>query len=142
MPQPAGRGGSAQLPGKVLSTLSSGDILCFFTESLQILLSALDVVSAVISKGRKSLLQEGAELWLMTQCQSPTSLKRSEVSHEGRGALAYGSMPVSNTEREEKEQKEERKRPKCLDHIGKNLWEKGSPAPGLESSGWEAGYVR
>jgi hypothetical protein len=51
-------------------------------------------------------------------------------------------MPVSNTEREEKEQKEERKRPKCLDHIGKNLWEKGSPAPGLESSGWEAGYVR
>ena len=40
----------------------------------------------------------------MTQCQSPTSLKRSEVSHEGRGALAYGSMPVSNTEREEKEE--------------------------------------
>ena len=130
-PQPRGRGGgSAQLPGKVLSTLSSGDILCFFTESLQILLSALDVVSAVISKGRKSLLQEGAELWLMTQCQSPTSLKRSEVSHEGRGALAYGSMPVSNTEREEKEQKEERKRPKCLDHIGKI-----SPAL-LERLGW------
>ena len=23
---------------------------------------------------------------------------------------------------------------KCLDYIGKNLWGKGSPAPGLESS--------
>ena len=79
----------------MLSTLSSGDILWFFSESLQRLLSDLDVLSAVISKGRKSLQKRG-ELWLMTQCQFPTSLKRSEVSQEGRGALPYGSMSVSN----------------------------------------------
>ena len=34
------------------------------------------------------------------------------------------------------------KRPKCLDYIGKSLWGKGSPAPGLESSGLGAGYAR
>jgi hypothetical protein len=38
--------------------------------SLQLLLSDLDVLSVVISKGRKSL-HKGVELWLMTQCQSP-----------------------------------------------------------------------
>lgn len=30
----------------------------------------------------------------------------------------------------------------CLDYIGKGLWGKGSPAPGLENSRLEAGYVR
>jgi hypothetical protein len=81
--------------GRCYLLLAQGTFWGFFTGSLQILLSDLDVLSAVISKGRKSL-QEGAELWLMTQCQSLTSLKRSEVSQEGRGALPYGSMSVSN----------------------------------------------
>ena len=66
-----GGGGSAELPGKMLSTLSSGNILWFFSGSLQILLSDLDVLSAVISKGQK-FLKKGGELWLMAQCQSPT----------------------------------------------------------------------
>jgi hypothetical protein len=34
----------------------------------------------------------GGELWLMTQCPFPTSLKRFEVSQGGGGTLAYGSM--------------------------------------------------
>ena len=39
-------------------------------------------------------------------------------------------------ERERKKKEGERVgRPKCLDYIGKSLWGKGSPAPGLESSG-------
>ena len=55
----------------MLSILSSGDIQRLFTGSLQILLSDLDVLSAVVPKGRK-FLKKGGELWLMTQCQSPT----------------------------------------------------------------------
>ena len=55
----------------MLSTLSSVDILWVFTGSLQILLSDLDVLSAVLSKGQK-FLKKGGELWLMAQCQSPT----------------------------------------------------------------------
>jgi hypothetical protein len=31
---------------------------------------------------------------------------------------------------------------KCLDYIGRSLWGKGSPGPGLESSGLGAGYAR
>ena len=82
------------MPRKVLSTLSSGIILWVFLESLQILLSDLDVLSAVISKGQK-FLKKGGELWLMTQCQSPTSFKRSDIS-QGKGSLAYDSVSVSN----------------------------------------------
>lgn len=40
-------------------------------------------------------------------------------------------------EETEKEREREWKGPKCLDYIGK-----GSPAPGLESSGFRAGYAR
>ena len=36
----------------------------------------------------------------------------------------------------------EKEIPKCLDYIGKSLWEKGSPAAVLESSGLGAGYTR
>ena len=57
---------------KMLSTLSLGNILWFFSGSLQILLSDLDVLSAVLSKGQK-FLKKGGELWLMAQCRSPTS---------------------------------------------------------------------
>jgi hypothetical protein len=42
----------------------------------------------------------------------------------------------------ERRRKREIKRPKCLDCIGKNLWGKGSPAFGLESSGLGAVYAR
>jgi hypothetical protein len=66
MPQPGGRGGSTRLPRKVISTLSSGDILWFFTGSLEILLSDLDVLSAVLSKGQ-TFLKKGGKLWLMAQ---------------------------------------------------------------------------
>ena len=52
-------------------------------------------------------------------------------------------------ERAPKQRKKSRRRrerrerkPKCLDYIGKSLWGKGSPAPGLESSGLGAGYAR
>ena len=38
----------------------------------------------------------------------------------------------------EKEKGEER--PKCLDYIGRSLWGKGSPAPGLEKSRLETEY--
>ena len=57
---------------KMLSTLSLGNILWFFSGSLQILLSDLDVLSAVLSKGQK-FLKKGGEIWLMVQCRSPTS---------------------------------------------------------------------
>ena len=75
MPQPGGRGWfyitAREGAIYILSTLSSGIILWFFSESLQILLSDLDVLSAVISKGQK-FLKKGGELWLMAQCRSPT----------------------------------------------------------------------
>jgi hypothetical protein len=60
------------MPSNKLSTLSSGNILWFFSGSLQMLLSDLDVLSAVISKGQK-FLKKGGKLWLMRQCRSPTS---------------------------------------------------------------------
>ena len=66
MPQPR----AGVLLHKMLSTLSSGNILWFFSGSLQILLSDLDVLSAVISKGQK-FLKKGGELWLMAQYRSP-----------------------------------------------------------------------
>jgi hypothetical protein len=47
------------------------DILWVFTGSLQILLSDLDVLSAVLSKGQK-FFKKGGELWLMAPCGSPT----------------------------------------------------------------------
>ena len=56
---------------KMLSTLSLGNILWFFSGSLQILLTDIDVLSAVISKGQK-FLKKGGELWIMAQCWSPT----------------------------------------------------------------------
>ena len=37
---------------------------------------------------------------------------------------------------------EEKKKPKCLDYIGRILWRKGSPAPRLKSSGFGAGHSR
>jgi hypothetical protein len=46
-----------------------------------------------------------------------------------------------HTERETKKREKER-RPKCLDYIWKSLWGKGSPAPGLKSSGLWAGECR
>ena len=73
-----GGGGSAELPGKMLSTLSSGNILWFFSGSLQVLLSDLDVLSAVISKGQK-FLKKGGELLIMAQCWSPTTERYGAV---------------------------------------------------------------
>jgi hypothetical protein len=48
-------------------------------------------------------------------------------------------MPERERERQRDEkQREERERPKCLYYIGRSLWGKGSPAPGLEiSKSWE-----
>ena len=47
---------------------------------------------------------------------------------------------------EEREKGEQRRREKeeseMSGYIGKSLWGKGSPAPGLESSGLGAGYAR
>jgi hypothetical protein len=60
-------------PGNMLSTLSSGNILWFFLETLQIVLSDLDVLSAVISEGQK-FLKKGVELWLTVQYPSPTRM--------------------------------------------------------------------
>ena len=54
----------------MLSTLSSGIILWFFSGGLQILLSDLEVLSAVLSKGQK-FLKKGGELWLKAQCLFP-----------------------------------------------------------------------
>ena len=36
----------------------------------------------------------------------------------------------------------EEERPKCLDYIGRSIWGKGSPAPGLESSRLGSGFAR
>ena len=45
--------------------------------------------------------------------------------------------------RKEQEREWERgEETKMLDYIGKSLWEKGSPASGLENSGLGAGYAR
>ena len=69
----------------MLSTLSSGIILWFFSESLQILLSDLDVLSAVISEGQK-FLKKGKELWLTVQYLSPTiCVILIQLQHQKRG---------------------------------------------------------
>ena len=52
--------------------LAQGTFCIFFSGSLQTLLSELDVLSAVISKGQK-FLKKGGELWLTVQYPSPTS---------------------------------------------------------------------
>jgi hypothetical protein len=36
----------------------------------------------------------------------------------------------------------EKESPKSLNYIGKSLWGKGSPSPGLKGSGLGAGYAR
>jgi hypothetical protein len=45
-------------------------------------------------------------------------------------------------EREEKERRRRRKKKVGLDYIGRNLWGKGSSAPGLENAGLGAGCAR
>jgi hypothetical protein len=40
---------------------------------------------------------------------------------------------------EGREREEEKKRPKCLDYIGRSLWGKDSPASGQESLRWGQG---
>jgi hypothetical protein len=44
--------------------------------------------------------------------------------------------------REEGTHAKRRERPKCLEYIGRILWEMDSPAPGLESSRLGSGYAR
>lgn len=49
--------------------------------------------------------------------------------------------------RRRRERKKRRRRrgtvkPTYMDYIGKSLWEKGNPAPGLESSGLGTGCIR
>lgn len=60
-----------------------------------------------------------------------------------RGKRMRESTCTQRNKREGGERrKREKKRPKHLVYIGKSLWEKGSPAPRLESPGLGAGYAR
>lgn len=55
--------------------------------------------------------------------------------------VGEGERKQKGTQRE-KRKKKERGRPKCLEYIGKRLWEKGSPAPRLQSSRFGIGYAK
>ena len=57
--------------------------------------------------------------------------RKTYMQREGRGRERKGGARGSGGEA-----------PKCLGYTGKSLWRKGSPAPGLESSGLEVGYAR
>ena len=52
-----------------------------------------------------------------------------------REVTKWGSGRNRKYTQAERTEKERGRRPKCLNYTGKNLWGKGSPAPGLESSG-------
>ena len=77
--------------GRCYLLLAQGTFWGFFTGSLQILLSDLDVLSAVISKGQK-FLKKGGEFWLMAQCRSPT------VEHSGTPPLQKGKAYLHSSD--------------------------------------------
>ena len=58
---------------------------------------------------------------------------------EGRGKRKRESMCIER--RKGGRQKRRGSEAKRSDYIGKSLWGKGSPAPGLESSGLGEGYA-
>ena len=67
-----------------------------------------------------------------------TKAREDSMGRRGKVGKDKEREKGAYAQREEREQE----RPKCLDYIGRSIWGKGSPAPGLESSRLGSGFDR